>query len=107
MGIVIAVLGLGLAGLLALAPIPQDPAYHLFADTRAALGIPNFNDSCPDTPADVGVDAYGCETCGTEPPVDDDPGCPTGDDEARDDEARDDDEDDDEHGKSLFKKRRR
>ena len=44
MGILIAVLGLGLAGLLALAPIPQDPAYHLFADTRAVLGIPNFND---------------------------------------------------------------
>ena len=43
-GILIAVLGLGLAGLLALAPIPQDPAYHLFADSRAFLGIPNFND---------------------------------------------------------------
>ncbi len=25
-------------------PIPQDPAYHLFADTRTILGIPNFND---------------------------------------------------------------
>ena len=25
-------------------PIPQDPEYHLFADTRAFLGIPNFND---------------------------------------------------------------
>ena len=25
-------------------PIPQDPGYHLFADTRAFLGIPNFND---------------------------------------------------------------
>ena len=25
-------------------PIPQDPAYHLFADRRTFLGIPNFND---------------------------------------------------------------
>lgn len=25
-------------------PIPQDPAYHLFADTRPFLGIPNFGD---------------------------------------------------------------
>jgi len=42
--VLIAVLGLGLAALLALEPIPQDPAYHHFADTRAVLGIPNFND---------------------------------------------------------------
>jgi hypothetical protein len=38
------VLGLGLAALLALEPIPQDPGYHRFADTRAFLGIPYFND---------------------------------------------------------------
>lgn len=25
-------------------PIPQDPAYHLFADTRSFWGVPNFND---------------------------------------------------------------
>lgn len=25
-------------------PIPQDPAYHLFADTRSFFGIPNFFD---------------------------------------------------------------
>ncbi len=25
-------------------PVPQDPAYHLFADSRMLLGIPNFND---------------------------------------------------------------
>ena len=25
-----------------LAPVPQDPAYHLFADQRELLGIPNF-----------------------------------------------------------------
>lgn len=27
-----------------LEPIPQDPAYHRFADSRALFGIPNFND---------------------------------------------------------------
>ena len=39
-----ALLVLGLAGVLVLNPIPQDPDYHLFADTRSFLGIPNFND---------------------------------------------------------------
>ena len=34
----------GLVGLLVVAPIPQDPNYHLFADTRSLFGIPNFND---------------------------------------------------------------
>ena len=34
----------GVAGVLALDPIPQDPNYHLFADARARFGIPNFND---------------------------------------------------------------
>lgn len=33
---------MSLAGLLALPPIPQDPAYHQFADRRALFGIPNF-----------------------------------------------------------------
>ena len=33
----------GVAGtLLFVPPIPQDPAYHLFADIRTCLGIPNF-----------------------------------------------------------------
>jgi hypothetical protein len=27
-----------------LEPIPQDPGYHLFADTRTFFGVPNFND---------------------------------------------------------------
>ena len=31
-----------LAGLLLLPPIPQDQDYHLFADQRTILGIPNF-----------------------------------------------------------------
>jgi hypothetical protein len=40
--------GLGIAALAALValwlqgPIAQDPAYHLFADTRTLLGVPNF-----------------------------------------------------------------
>ena len=37
-----AVAAASLAGLLLLPPIPQDPAYHLFADDRALIGIPNF-----------------------------------------------------------------
>lgn len=37
-------LAAGCAGFLALEPISQDPAYHLFADTRSFFGIPNFND---------------------------------------------------------------
>lgn len=43
-GILLGLLLAGLAGLLFLDPIPQDPAYHLFADTRTFFGIPNFND---------------------------------------------------------------
>jgi hypothetical protein len=43
-GILLALLLAGLVGLLFLDPIPQDPAYHLFADTRTFFGIPNFND---------------------------------------------------------------
>jgi hypothetical protein len=34
----------GIAGLGLIDPFAQDPAYHLFADTRAFFGIPNFND---------------------------------------------------------------
>jgi hypothetical protein len=41
--LVLLVLGL-LAALLMLDPIPQDLAYHRFADTRQLAGIPNFND---------------------------------------------------------------
>lgn len=31
-----------LAGLLVSSPIPQDPAYHVFADRRLCIGVPNF-----------------------------------------------------------------
>lgn len=34
----------GIAAVFALDPIPQDPNYHVFADKRGFLGIPNFND---------------------------------------------------------------
>jgi hypothetical protein len=36
--ILIGLLIVGLLALLALDPIPQDPNYHLFADTRSLLG---------------------------------------------------------------------
>jgi Ceramidase len=42
--ILIGLLVVGLLGLTALDPIPQSAEYHRFADTRALLGIPNFND---------------------------------------------------------------
>jgi hypothetical protein len=42
--ILIGLLGAGLLVLLALDPIPQDPDYHLFADSRPLWGIPHFND---------------------------------------------------------------
>lgn len=40
----IGLLVLLLAGVSLLDPIPQDPDYHLFADQRDFVGIPNFND---------------------------------------------------------------
>lgn len=42
--VLICLLVVGMAGVLVLDPIPQDPDYHLFADTRSFFGIPNFND---------------------------------------------------------------
>jgi drug/metabolite transporter (DMT)-like permease len=42
--LLIGLLVVGLLGVLALPPIPQNPDYHLFADTRTLFGIPNFND---------------------------------------------------------------
>jgi hypothetical protein len=32
----------GCAAALLVAPVPQDPSYHLFADDRTILGVPNF-----------------------------------------------------------------
>lgn len=40
--ILIAIAAIGVAAVFLVPPIPQDSAYHLFADTRGWLGIPNF-----------------------------------------------------------------
>jgi len=40
--IILTVAAVGVMGALFLAPIPQDPAYHQFADNRNLWGIPNF-----------------------------------------------------------------
>jgi hypothetical protein len=42
--LLVALLIVVVAVVLTLEPIPQDPNYHLFADSRAFLRIPNFND---------------------------------------------------------------
>ena len=47
--VLIGLLVAGIVGLLFLDPIAQDPAYHLFADNRSFLGIPNFNDVVSNT----------------------------------------------------------
>ena len=43
-GMLLGLVLLGLLALLLIAPIPQDSTYHLFADKRDWLGIPNFGD---------------------------------------------------------------
>ena len=40
--IIVAVVLACAVGTLLVDAIPQDPAYHLFADLRGCLGIPNF-----------------------------------------------------------------
>ena len=40
--LLIAVVAAATGGLLLIDPIPQDPAYHRFADARTIFGIPNF-----------------------------------------------------------------
>jgi hypothetical protein len=40
--LLIGLLAVGFLSVLAVDPIPQDANYHLFADTRALFGIPNF-----------------------------------------------------------------
>jgi len=42
--ILIGLLAVSLVGLLFMEPIPQDPDYHLFTDTRWFFDIPNFSD---------------------------------------------------------------
>ncbi len=43
-GFLIAILTVAIAVVFVLPPIPQDPNYHLFSDTRGFFGIPNFGD---------------------------------------------------------------
>ena len=40
--ILIGIVFIGLISLLAMNPIPQDPNYHLFADSRTYFSVPNF-----------------------------------------------------------------
>ena len=48
---IVAVLALGsLAAAFFVKPLPQDPAYHHFADQRTLLGIPNFMDVASNLP---------------------------------------------------------
>ena len=65
----LAVLALAsLAGLALLAPIAQDPAYHLFADRRHLWGVPNLLDVASNL-AFVAVGALGIGLCaGFRPP---------------------------------------
>lgn len=47
------ILGISLLGILAIlvqGPIPQDPAYHAFADRRTLCGIPNFGNVVSNVP---------------------------------------------------------
>ncbi len=46
---------LALLGAVLVEPIPQDPSYHAFADTRSGLGIANFGD----TVSNIGFAAAG------------------------------------------------
>ena len=45
-----AVTAVSAAVVFSLPPIPQDPAYHRFADTRTVLGIPNFQNVISNLP---------------------------------------------------------
>src|SRR4249919_771213 len=48
------------------APVPQDPGYHVFADTRAVAGVNNFWNVFSNVPfLLIGVDGMSCrEVCG-------------------------------------------
>lgn len=48
--LLIAVACMALVASVFVAPIPQDPAYHLFADTRGLLSIVNFGDVASNLP---------------------------------------------------------
>lgn len=50
LAMIVALTVLVVAVAIVMPPIPQDPAYHLFADTRAFWGIANFNDVISNLP---------------------------------------------------------
>lgn len=56
LGILIALFLLSVTAVLFAAPIPQDPSYHKFADTRSYLGLANFRD----TASNLGFTVVGC-----------------------------------------------
>jgi len=56
-----------------MAPIPQDPAYHEFADRRILLGIPNFADVASSAPL-ILAGAAGLWFCLSRPNAGDGPG---------------------------------
>jgi hypothetical protein len=55
-GLLITLFLLSVTALLFTAPIPQDPSYHKFADTRSYLGLSNFGD----TASNLGFTLVGC-----------------------------------------------
>ena len=69
---VLAALG-PLAVLLFMAPIPQDPAYHAFADRRMLLGVPNFADVASSVPL-ILAGAVGLWICLSRPNTGEGPG---------------------------------
>ncbi len=48
--ILLSIVAAALAGVFIGGPIPQDPAYHIFADRRVILGVPNFWDVVSNVP---------------------------------------------------------
>ncbi len=46
----VAVTAVSAAVIFSMDPIPQDPAYHRFADSRTVLGIPNFQNVASNLP---------------------------------------------------------
>jgi len=63
LGVLLAIVGGTLIAALSLKPIPQDPAYHEFADRREIAGIPNFFDVVSNLPFLV-IGIAGVGTCG-------------------------------------------
>lgn len=48
--VIAATLTVGVLVFLLVPPVPQDPAYHLFADSRTLMGVPNFGNVASNLP---------------------------------------------------------